>query len=108
MAVEQWSQDVWLVHLADDPQFTDDLASLPPGKPGLRVVLDFSEVHVITSSNIAGLLKLRQTLLKTDGGLLLCGVGATVRHAFAVTGMEQIFHFVNDVSTALAMVQLSR
>ena len=28
MPIEKWSEKVWVLHLADDPQFTDDIEAL--------------------------------------------------------------------------------
>src|SRR5438034_200084 len=64
MPIEKWSERVSVVHLADDPQFTDDFVALDGDSTAAArdVVLDFAAVHFINSSNIARLLKMRQTM----------------------------------------------
>ena len=37
---------------------------------------------------------------------MLCGVGNQVWGAFLVTGLDKIFHYTDDVTTALATLQI--
>ncbi len=63
MPVEKWSDSVVVVHMANDPQFTDDLASLEQrlAQGKADAVLNLAGVTYINSSNIARLLKVEQT-----------------------------------------------
>jgi anti-anti-sigma factor len=112
MPVEKWSESVVIVHLADDPQFTDELedleefAAATPQRP--NAVLDFSPVNVINSSNLARLLKLRKQALANDRRLILCSVGSHVLNTLLVTGLDNVFELSQNVSTALATLQMSR
>lgn len=109
MAIERWSDEVVVVRLADDPQFTDDLASLegeadrPP-----HAVLDFSAVRFINSSNLARLLRVRKNQMSRSGKLVLCGINNTIWSTFLVTGLDQVFDFGEDVATALARIQMNK
>ena len=111
MPVEKWSDDVTLIHLADDPQFTDDLevleAQAQSSSGRLNAVLDFAAVHFVNSSNMARLLKLRKEIAAKDGRLVLCNVSTQVWSAFLVTGLDKIFQFSDNVPTALATLQMS-
>ena len=65
MPIEHWSETVVLVELQDDPGFTDDMTSLldlVQENTQLDVVLNFSGVNYLNSSNIAKLLKLYKEL----------------------------------------------
>ena len=106
MAVENWSETIRVVHLADDPQFTEDLLCLDPLPQRPGVVLDFAGVRFVNSSNIAKLLALRKRILAAEGRLLFCGVKDHVWSAFLVTGLDKLFEQAPDVSTALASIQL--
>jgi anti-anti-sigma regulatory factor len=121
MPIEKWSDNVLVVHLADDPQLTDDLESLAQfaqpgggggkaanggGKP-LSAVLDFTGVSYINSSNIAKLLRVRQATVSSDGRLILCGMGTQVWSAFLITGLDKVFNFSDNVTTALATIQMA-
>lgn len=107
MPIEKWSDQVAVVHLADDPQFTDDLDALPQGSAKLAgVVLDLGAVHYINSSNLAKLLKLRKQVLSDDGRLILCNLSDQVWGAFLVTGLDKVFDYSENVTTALATLQI--
>ena len=110
MPVEKWSDSVVVVHLGDDPQFTDDLEALDPALSGGRVhaVLDFAAIRFVNSSNLARLLKLRRQCVQDDRRLILCKVGTHVWSTMLVTGLDKVFEFSEDVTTALATLQLQR
>lgn len=112
MPVEQWSEDIWLVELQDDPAFTDDINSVLEAveNQGVRdLVLNFAEVTFLNSSNIAKLLKLRKTVSVNQGRrLMLCGIGTHIWGVFLVTGLDKIFEFADDVSSGLTAVQMDR
>jgi anti-anti-sigma factor len=106
MAVENWSETVRVVHLSDDPQFSEDILSLDPLPKRADVVLDFAGVRFVNSSNIAKLLTLRRKVISGDGRLLFCNVKKSVWSAFLVTGLDKVFDTSPDVSTALAGLQM--
>ena len=108
MAVEKWSDQVRIVYLADDPAFSEDMQSLEdqlPPRPD--VVVDFSAVRYITSSNIGQLLALRKRVISADGRLVLCNVRNQIWGALLVTGLDKVFEYSADVSTALASLALN-
>ena len=109
MAIQNWSEDITVVALADDPEFTDDLAGLTEQleeKP-TDVVLNFSAVGFVNSSNVARILRLRKAVLGAGRRLMLCDVNTQVWGVFLVTGLDKIFEFTNDIATALATLQLA-
>ena len=108
MAIQNWSDEITVVELADDPQFSDELTSITEmleSEP-TSVVLNFSAVGFINSSNIAKLLRLRKAALAAERRMIICGVNADVWGVFKVTGLDKIFSFTNDMATALAKLQL--
>jgi len=109
MTIQNWSEDITIVELADEPRFTDDMTSLIEalGVKPCDVVLNFAAVGFINSSNIARLLKLRKNMIATDRRLILCSVNTQVWGVFLVTGLDKIFTFTNDISTALATLQMA-
>jgi anti-sigma B factor antagonist len=109
MPVEKWSDEVVVVHLADDPQFTDDLESLEEAiaQSRLNAVLEFGGVHTINSSNIARLLKIRKLMQANASRLLLCNINTRVWGAFLITGLDKIFELADSVPTALASLQMA-
>jgi anti-anti-sigma factor len=109
MPVENWSETVVVVRLGDDPQFSEDLDSLEQTLKDndVDVVLDFSGVHYINSSNIAKLLKVRKAVVQKEQRMVLCGVNTQIWGAFLITGLDKIFQFADNVTMGLATVQLT-
>jgi anti-anti-sigma factor len=109
MPIERWSDNVVVVHLADDPQFTEDLQTLHSlcESIGVHAVLDFACVHFINSSTLARLLKLRTRAHSTDARLILCNLSTQVWGTFLVTGLDKVFDFSDNVTTSLATLQIA-
>ena len=110
MAIQNWSDEIIVVELGDDPQFTDELTSVTDAleAEAKKVVLNFAAVGFINSSNVAKLLRLRKTMAQKQRRLILCEVNTQVWGVFLVTGLDKIFEFTNDISTALATLQLDK
>ena len=109
MPVEKWSENVIVAHLANDPQFSDDLLSIEEATATGRndVVLDFGAVHFVNSSNLARLLKLRKNMVTANRRLVICAIPTQVWGTFLVTGLDKIFEFSDNVPTALATLQMA-
>lgn len=107
MPIETWSEDTLVIHLSDDPQFSDDL-ELADSTAGAdkNLVLDLSAVHFVNSSNIARLLRLRKRLAGTGKRLLLCSVSNQVWGVLQTTGLDKLFEIFDAVPIALAALQL--
>jgi anti-anti-sigma factor len=108
MAIQKWSEDITVVELADDPQFTDELTNLNDALESdpTNVVLNFASVGFINSSNVAQLLRLRKQVTAKNRRMIMCDVNTQVWGVFLVTGLDKIFDFTNDIATALATMQL--
>lgn len=99
-----------IVQLQDDPGFTDDLSALVDqldSKDDVDIVLSFSAVNHLNSSNIAKLLKLRKRIVGNKRRLILCAIDTKLWGLFLVTGLDKIFEFADNVATALTSVQLT-
>ncbi len=112
MGIKDWSENIVLADLQDDPQFSDDLnalSDLVQKRNGCDVVLDMSGVSYLNSSNIAKLLRLRK-ILQNDytGRLKLCALNTGIWGVLLVTGLDKIFEFCDDVPTGLASLQLEK
>jgi anti-anti-sigma factor len=112
MGTQQWSDDIVIAELADEPALSDELASLcnriekaPAGKVP-HVVLNLAGVSYVGSSNIGQLLLLRRVMGERQRVLKLCSVSDQVWSIFLVTGIDKLFRFAPDPMTALAGIQL--
>ena len=110
MPIENWSDNVLLVQLGDDPQFTDDVTALLETiekNTSTDVVLDFQNVNFLNSSNIAKLLKLRKIQTANNHRKLkLCAISTHIWGVFLVTGLDKIFDVYDDVGSGLTSLQL--
>jgi len=107
--VENWSENILVVELQDDPAFTDDMTALLDQietQTDKDVVVNLSGVNYVNSSNIAKLLKLRKRLISNRRKLVLCCIGTNVWGLFLVTGLDKVFEFADSVATGLASVQI--
>lgn len=107
-----WSDKIVLANLTDEPALSDELSSIAErltsqeGAATPHVVLDFSGVTYINSSNIAQLLKLRKLLSEAGRQLRICGLNDEVWSVLLVTGLDRVFKFEPDTLTALAGLQM--
>lgn len=109
MPLQKWSESILVVDLQNEPQFSDDMNALfdaLQANDKMDVVLNFSEVTYINSSNIAKMLKLRKTVTGSGRRLVLCGVSTHVWGVILVTGLDKVFEFADDLVTGLAGLQL--
>ena len=109
MTIEIWSDNIFKAELQDDPGFADDLSTLTEqveANPDANVVLSFSGVNHLNSSNLARLLKLRKLLVTNKRRLILCSIDTNVWGLFLVTGLDKVFEFADNVATALTSMQL--
>ena len=108
-----WAEDIVLANLADEPALSDELATILDRLEAMdddqtrpHVVLDFSQVTYINSSNIAQLLKLRQALEGADRKMRLASVEGDVLAVMRTTGLDRVLAISPDTLTALASVQI--
>lgn len=109
MSIQNWSENIVLVQLAKEPQMGEELEttlSMLRDDPHRSVVIDFSQVEIVTSSSLAKLLKLRKFMRDARNSLVLCSVRPQTRKIFEVAGLDTVFEFVDDHFIALAGLQM--
>jgi anti-anti-sigma factor len=109
MGIQDWSDDIILVDLPSEPEMGDELKTVTEmvrDRGDCEVVIDFSNVDIITSSSISKLLKLRKLLADCGHRLVFCSVAAATKGIFTVTGLDGIFEFADDKFVALAGLQM--
>ncbi|MEN0021157.1 MAG: STAS domain-containing protein [Planctomycetota bacterium] len=109
---KDWSDNIIMADLSDEPQLSDDfnalyerIAAAPPGETP-AVVLNFGHVTYVNSSNLAQLLRLRKQLADAGSKLRVCSVTDEVWSVLMVTGLDKVFQFAPDPMTALAGLQI--
>jgi anti-anti-sigma factor len=109
MGIQDWSEDVILVDLPQEPEMGDELKTVTEmvrDRGNCEVVVDFSSVDIITSSSLSKLLKLRKLLGDCGHRLVFCNVAASTKGIFTVTGLDGIFEVADDKFIALASLQM--
>ncbi len=109
MGIQNWSDNIILVNLSCEPTMGEELQSTVEqvqGNTNFSVVVDFSDVDIVTSSSLAKLLKLRKTLRDQHHELILCCVKPRTMQIFEVAGLDTVFEFAEEQFLALAGLQL--
>jgi anti-anti-sigma factor len=109
MGIENWSDDIILVDLPAEPELGDELKTateMVQDRGDCEVVVDFSQVDIVTSSSLSKLLKLRKLTGDCGHRLVFCGVAPATRGIFTVTGLDGLFEIVDDKFVALASLQM--
>ena len=109
MSIQNWSEDIILVDLPQEPQMAEELkmvSEVTRDRGDCDVVMDFSEVDIVTSSSLSKLLRLRKLLADCGHRLVFCNVAPATKGVFAVTGLDGVFELVDDKFVALAGLQI--
>ena len=76
----------------------DQLAAVVPSNAATALVLDFSNVEMISSSMLGKLIPLQRRVDAQQGHLRLCGMTSTVRSVFRSTNLDRLFKIDRDVA----------
>ena len=71
------------------------------------MIVNLANVTYLNSSNIAQLLRLRKRVNTAGRNMRICAVEDQVWGVLMITGLDKIFDFTDDVTTALASLQLT-
>lgn len=110
--IQHWSDDIWVAQLqADEVSLTDELTqlyqSLESAEVMPHVVIDLALVKHMASSHLSQLLQVRKLAITRDHKLRLSCPSDQLWALFLTTGLDKVFTFTEDVSTALADLQIS-
>ena len=111
MPIQQPSDQIVVVEMGDDPQFTDELNNLTEQlgrNPSVDVVLDMRWVSYLNSANLGKLLKVRAVLIANKRRLFLAGMSTQVRQILLVVRLDKMFDVADDTSIALASLHMDR
>ncbi|MHC4063173.1 MAG: STAS domain-containing protein [Planctomycetota bacterium] len=110
MTNQQGSDQILVVEMGDDPQFTDKLNNLTlrlERNPSLDVVLDMREVNQIYSSNISQLLRVRAAVIANKRRLFLAETRTQVWGVLLESSLDKKFDVADDVATALTSLEMN-
>jgi anti-anti-sigma regulatory factor len=109
MGIQNWSDEIILVNLANEPQMGEELQTvvdlIEDGRE-CDVVVDFSDVDIITSSSIAKMLKIRKGLHECQRQLVFCSVTSQTMNLFKVVALDTVFEIMENQFVALTSLQM--
>jgi anti-anti-sigma factor len=108
MGIDHSSQGILTVDLPGEPEMGNELEKvneIAREEADCDVVIDFSSVDIITSSNIAKLLKLKKLLDGFGHRLVLCSLISATKQIFKLAGLDQVLEFADYKSAALTAVK---
>jgi len=110
MPIQQWSDKIWVVQLADEPALSEELSNVrvqaEQADPTPHLVLDLSPVQAVNSSNLAELLRIRKLAIDRDVQMRLAAPTDAVWAVMLTTGLDKVFQFAEGVPSALAAIQM--
>ena len=108
MGIQNFSEDILLVTLPEQPQRGDELETITQivsDQPVYDVVVDFSRVEMLISESICSLMILEKLLGGVGHRLILCNVPSEIRGILARVGLEAFFEFTDDEFQALQFLR---
>ena len=111
MSLQKWTDRIWVLKLTGEPGFTEEMDSLQQQVAVSafvpHMVLDLSCVREMNSSNLSAMLRVRKLAIDGESKLRIAAPPDPVWAIFLTTGLDKIFEFTPDVSTALAALKMS-
>jgi anti-anti-sigma factor len=106
--MQNLAENIILVELPKEPEMGDEINTVMEillNRDGCNAIIDFSNVDTVTSPSLSKMLKLRKLLIDRGNRLVFCNVAVRSKRIFQVTGLDQMFEFVDDKHTSLAILQ---
>lgn len=111
MTLNQWSEDVLILELQDEPDFSEDTDSLLAKLKNSDVlvpdvIIDLQQVATLNSSNLGALIECKKLLGKKDRRMIICNINDGIWSTMLATGLDQVFTFIEDTTTALTSLMV--
>ncbi|MDP6693596.1 MAG: STAS domain-containing protein [Phycisphaerales bacterium] len=111
MTLNQWSEDVLILELQDEPDFSEDTDSLlrklnSGGVLSPDVIIDLQQVTSLNSSNLGALIECKRVLDTKDRRMIICNINDVIWSTMLATGLDQVFTFIEDTTTALTSLMV--
>lgn len=104
MGIKNLSEDVLLVFLTAEPELDKQLQQLNAvvsQSCEQDLIVDFSKVEVLDSSNLSNLMILNNFVKDSGHKLVLFNMNITTKSLFQTVGLKTEFKIVDDKSSAL-------
>tara|TARA_B100001750_G_scaffold203624_1_gene179507 strand:+ start:389 stop:733 length:345 start_codon:yes stop_codon:yes gene_type:complete len=109
MTLNQWSNDILILELQDEPDFSEDTDALLANLRGdetsnSNVIIDLQQVFKLNSSNLGALIEIKKTLQSQGKRMVICNISDSLWSTMLATGLDQVFEFIEDTTTALLLL----
>ena len=77
------------------------LAALPNDSSPIRLILDFSDVNLISSTLLSKLILMQRRVANSGGKLRLCEMSPIIQQVFRTSNLDRLFSIDRDQRAAL-------
>lgn len=82
-------------------QIEEELLSLVEEVGRSRLILDFSDVRMLSSSMLGVLIRVHHRIVAARGRLVLCRIADSIMEVFEITNLNKVFEIMSNRETAL-------
>ena len=109
MTLNQWSDEILILELYDEPDFSEDTDSLlsklrSDEDVNFNVIIDLQQVSKLNSSNLGALVEIKKLLQVRGKRMVVCNISDAIWSTMLATGLDQVFEFIEDTTTALLLI----
>ncbi len=106
MTLNQWNDDIVIMELLDEPEFSEDtdtlLAQIKSDGNAPEVIIDLQNVSNLNSSNLGALIEIKKLLQAKNRRMIICNISDAIWSTMLATGLDQVFEFIENTMVALA------
>jgi anti-anti-sigma factor len=109
MTLNQWDDNILILELLDEPDFSEDTDSLllllrDENEKISNVIIDLQNVFTLNSSNLGALIEIKKMLETKGKRMVICNISDSIWSTMLATGLDQVFEFIEDTTTALLLI----
>jgi anti-anti-sigma factor len=109
MTLNQWDDNILILELLDEPYFSEDTDTIMTrlrnaGDTFPNVIVDLQNVSVLNSSNLGALIEIHKLLKTKEKRMVICNISDGIWSTMLATGLDQVFEFIEDTTTALLLI----
>jgi len=107
MSLNQWDENILILELQDEPDFSEDTEALlmklnKQDAMSPHIVIDLQNIDKLHSLNLGAFIEINSLQQTKKRRMIICNVSDSVWSTMLATGLDQVFEFIEDTTTALA------
>lgn len=107
MTLNQWNDDILILELLDEPDFSEDTDALlttlrEDCSEFPHTVIDLQNVTNLNSSNLGAMIEIKKLLNVKKRRMIICNISDAIWSTMLATGLDQVFEFIENTPVALA------